>query len=240
MANLHHIFTHESQKYHELVSKEDYQDNLIKTISSLTDLYNKDIIEFAAGTGRLTFKLCEYARTVHAFDKSREMLTVAEKNKKELQISNCSFKQTPSEALPPSIREYDLAISGWGFAFAVLSSSENVDKQKQNETTTTILKNMNKAIKKSGIIIIVETLGTCRETPEVPDALLNIYEDLENTYGFSRKEIRTDFMFDSIEEAVDLMTFFFGEECEEYIRSHGSLIIPECTGVWYREKFPQS
>ena len=45
-------------------------------------------------------------------------------------------------------------------------------------------------------------------------------------------------MFDSIEEAVDLMTFFFGEECEEYIRSRNSIIIPECTDVWYREKIP--
>lgn len=236
LIDLNHIFTHESLKYHELVSKEDYQDNLMNTIFCITNLNDADILELGAGTGRLTFKLCKYANTVHAFDKSKEMLLTAEKIKKELRIDNCEFKQASSDQLPPFPIQYDLAISGWSFVFAVLSSSNNFNKSLLDEMATKILKQMNQCIKHKGMLIIIETLGTCKETPDVPDTLLNIYKYIEDRYQFRRKEIRTDFKFKSIEEAVELMTFFFGNKCEEYIISRNSLIIPECTGIWYRGK----
>ncbi|HEX2989536.1 MAG TPA: hypothetical protein VHO49_02600, partial [Anaerolineales bacterium] len=52
--------------------------------------------------------------------------------------------------------------------------------------------------------------------------------------GFDSKWIRTDYRFESLDEAIELAGFFFGEELAEQVRANGSVILPECTGVWWR------
>jgi hypothetical protein len=52
--------------------------------------------------------------------------------------------------------------------------------------------------------------------------------------GFQKKWIRTDYQFESVDEAAELAGFFFGEEMADGIRKQGSAILPECTGVWWK------
>jgi hypothetical protein len=37
-----------------------------------------------------------------------------------------------------------------------------------------------------------------------------------------------------VEEAVELAGFFFGEEMADRVREERLVILPECTGVWWR------
>jgi hypothetical protein len=37
-----------------------------------------------------------------------------------------------------------------------------------------------------------------------------------------------------VEEAADLAGFFFGAEMADRIREDGLVVLPECTGVWWR------
>jgi hypothetical protein len=66
-------------------------------------------------------------------------------------------------------------------------------------------------------------------------------EHVEATYrwldarGFENKWIRTDYKFESVEEAAELAGFFFGDGLANQILESGSVLLPECTGVWWRK-----
>jgi hypothetical protein len=46
--------------------------------------------------------------------------------------------------------------------------------------------------------------------------------------------MRTDYRFESLEEAVELSTFFFGGEMGQQVQKKNWQILPECTGVWWK------
>jgi hypothetical protein len=50
--------------------------------------------------------------------------------------------------------------------------------------------------------------------------------------GFSYSWIRTDYRFESVEEAYELTEFFFGKELAERVQNNRLTIVPECTSVW--------
>ncbi len=56
---------------------------------------------------------------------------------------------------------------------------------------------------------------------------------LEDDLGFRATWVRTDFKFVSLEEAADLLGFFFGAEFAEEVRRNHWIITPECTGIWW-------
>ncbi|MFP4484932.1 MAG: hypothetical protein ACLFO1_08780, partial [Spirochaetaceae bacterium] len=87
--------------------------------------------------------------------------------------------------------------------------------------------------------VLMETMGTNVDSPTPPlNTLAAMYRRLEEEYGFTRHEVRTDFRFDSVEEAVEVMGFFFGPEMAEGVRERGAEVVPEWTGVWIR-RLPQ-
>ena len=51
---------------------------------------------------------------------------------------------------------------------------------------------------------------------------------------FMSRWIRTDYRFDSPEQAEQLAGFFFGEEMKTRIRNGPPITLPECTGVWWK------
>lgn len=85
------------------------------------------------------------------------------------------------------------------------------------------------------MVILLETLGTGCERPCPPEHLSGYYAWLTEA-GFSRGWMRTDYRFESIEEAVELSTFFFGEAMGQDVREKQQVILPECTGIWHRKR----
>jgi hypothetical protein len=84
-------------------------------------------------------------------------------------------------------------------------------------------------------MIILETLGTGRESPEPPnEGLARYYNRLENEQGFSHSWIRTDYKFESVDEADKLTRFFFGDELADHILTEKITVLPECTGIWWK------
>ena len=87
-----------------------------------------------------------------------------------------------------------------------------------------------RVLRPGGTMILIETLGTGRETPEPPGPVLaEFYRWLVAEHGFSSTYVRTDCMFASPAEAASLTRFFFGSDL-----SQGRAVIPECTGIWWR------
>ncbi|MFZ0544984.1 MAG: hypothetical protein WAM60_06080, partial [Candidatus Promineifilaceae bacterium] len=100
-----------------------------------------------------------------------------------------------------------------------------------------VISEMTRVARSDGTIIILETLGTGREEPQPPTELLAAYyARLETVHGFQRKSIRTDYRFQTTAEAEALTRFFFGAPLADRIASDKITLLPECTGIWYRDK----
>ena len=91
---------------------------------------------------------------------------------------------------------------------------------------------MRRVLRPSGTIIVLETMGTGHEAPHPPDELLAYFAYLE-AQGFASTWIRTDYLFESLEEAEASARFFFGESLAKEVRDKNWNILPECTGIWW-------
>jgi hypothetical protein len=92
---------------------------------------------------------------------------------------------------------------------------------------------VHRIVRPGGMIILIESLGTGTEKPRPPEHLEAYFGWLTGA-GFERGWTRTDYRFESLEEAVELSTFFFGEEMGQQVREKNWVILPECTGIWWK------
>ena len=83
------------------------------------------------------------------------------------------------------------------------------------------------------MIILFESLGTGNEEPVRLEHVESTYQWLDAN-GFQNTWIRTDYKFDSLDEAIELSSFFFGDELGDKVARNQWVILPECTGVWWR------
>ncbi|MEL7644624.1 MAG: hypothetical protein AAGU25_11020, partial [bacterium] len=84
-----------------------------------------------------------------------------------------------------------------------------------------------------GLILLVETQGTGWEQPDPPAHMLRSLGSLHQA-GFNFDWIRTDYRFESRQEAETLTRFFFGEEMLSRIKAGSEVTLPECTGIFWK------
>lgn len=220
------IYTHQPERYDLLVSREDHPGALLPAILAVCPLDGLDVVEFGAGTGRVTSLVASRARRVFAFDGSRPMLELARRRG----LSNVRFTIADSRALPVRSATADLAIEGWSF-----SHTTDWYPDSWREEAGKAVDEMLRVLKPGGMAIAIETLGTGHTTPHPPRPILAAYYDwLERDRGFTRTWCRTDFRFESVEEASTLARFFFDDELADRIVRERLTELPECTGIWWR------
>jgi ubiquinone/menaquinone biosynthesis C-methylase UbiE len=221
------IYQSEGDRYEALVSCEDYQGNIPRAIDEIIDVVGLDIIDLGAGTGRLTLMLAPRVKSIRAFDLSAEMLRVCRERLVASGLSNWQVDVADHRKLPVPDHSVDLVISGWSVAYLVVWYPET-----WREELEKWMNEMKRLLKPNAHIILLESLGTGNETPIQLEHLKNYYPWLDEA-GFQNKWIRTDYRFKSVEEAADLSGFFFGAEMADQVRKRQSIILPECTGVWW-------
>lgn len=219
-----------SDPYDRLVSCEDIYRNIPASLLEISDFRGKVIVDLGAGTGRLSEMVAPLASKVIAVDFAANMLKKAAEKLTHLNLKNWTTHVADMRSLQIEDNSIDVVIAGWSICYLASSGNEawkeNLD-QVMNEGTR-ILKN-------HGMFIILETLGTGNEEPIIYDFLKMYFDSLTNEYGFNHKAIRTDYKFDSVEEAEKIMNQFFGEELSNQVKASQSPIVPECTGIWWRK-----
>lgn len=233
MLDIKDIFDNHSKKYHKLIIKENIKE-LINKINNITDLRNKNIIEFGAGTGRLTISLSKFVNKIMAFENSEGMLKTALANLKQLKIKNCIIQKGDNLDTIELNEKYDLAIEGWSFLACIKFTPKGFEINNAKSKLNIQINNMIRNTRKGAPIIIIESLGTYVEKPSPYEVWIPIYEYLEKDLHFNNNIVRTDFHFSNIEEAIDLFPFFFGDEYKSKIINERKTIIPEFTGIWYK------
>lgn len=230
MPNHEEIYAGEADMYEQLVAREDRDHQLERTIRGLVpELAGLDAADIGAGTGRLACMLAPQVRSVVAIDRSPAMLEVAKRRLEEAGLTNWTVCVGEHPSLPLADASVDLVTAGWTICYE--TSSSHPDWKLRLEA---ILREVRRITRPGGLMIIFETLGTGYEQPSPPDFLTAYYRELEQTYGFEHRWIRTDMQFESVEEAERLCRFFFGDELAEAVKAAGSSVVPECTGVWWK------
>ncbi|MCK5153302.1 MAG: class I SAM-dependent methyltransferase [Spirochaetales bacterium] len=230
MAEHHEIYEKNADVYDNLVSHEDYEGNLLSEIKRLVPLTGKDVVELGAGTGRITGLLAPEIKTIKAFDISQHMLDFAKTKLDKLNLNNWEFTAADNRMIPLSDKCADIVISGWSIGYFATWKNEEWKKDTQKAVDE-----MERMLKPEGAALIIETLGTGHKQPIEPmKELSEYYAFLENKLGFSRSWIRTDYKFNSVDDAEKTVRAFFGDELGDYLKDNKTAVLPECTGLWVK------
>jgi ubiquinone/menaquinone biosynthesis C-methylase UbiE len=214
------VYAHHGNEYEALIAREDYQGHIPRAIDEILNVDGLDVLELGAGTGRLTLLLAPRVKSIRAFDVSAEMLHVARARLIAAGLSNWQVDVADHRNLPVDDHSVDLIVSGWSVCYLAVWNPGS-----WHETQ--------RVLKRKGTAILFETLGTGNEAPAPLDHLKDYYAWLEGT-GFQKKWIRTDYQFESLDEGEYLSRFFFGDELGDKVKQNNWVILPECTGVWWK------
>ncbi len=229
MPDFKSIYNSRANEYEQLVACEDYEGNIFKALNEIRPFSSSRVVELGAGTGRITRLLTPLVNQIFFFDISPHMVDVALTKLTETGFQNWGTAVADNRALPVRRNTADVAIAGW-----TLGHFTGWYPESWRAEIGCVLAEMKRVTRPGGTIIILETLGTGRVTPRPPTADLAAYYDwLDNRLGFATKWIRTDYQFGSTAEANRLISFFFGNENVGDIIPPDSLIVPECTGIWW-------
>ena len=230
MPDFQAIFETQADDYDRLVACEDYRKNIPRALNQICSLEGADVVDLGAGTGRLTCMVAPQARSILAFDIAEPMLRTASANLARAGRRNWLTAVADHRHLPAGDGVADVAIAGWTICF--FATWQHATWQRE---VGQALAEMRRVLRPGGAAIILETLGTGRETPQPPhDKLANYYAWLEEAHGFSATWIRTDYRFESRAQGKELTRFFFGDDLAEQVAGDRPAILPECTGIWWR------
>jgi len=229
MPDLKQIYQSEAECYHVLVSREDYQHNLLPAILEVDSLVGKTVIELGAGTGRMSVLIAPIVHQLIAADISHHMLVFAKNQLESLPQRNWGLSLESHLSLPFTSNSADVIIAGWSFCYAAIHIGENWQMSLKKA-----LAEVGRVLRPSGKLILIESLGTGVEQPKAPDVLVE-YLDYLNTHGFESAWVRTDYCFKDKNEAEQLTRFFFGDEPMPMQITDESVIVPECTGLWWKK-----
>jgi ubiquinone/menaquinone biosynthesis C-methylase UbiE len=234
LSDLADVYAHKAEKYERMVAREDYQKNIPAALGKIRDLTGLDILDSGTGTGRLAVLLAPLARSMRAFDTSQAMLDVAAGRLAAGPNPDWRLGLADHRCLPVPDGCADVVVSGWSVVYTVVWYP-----QTWREELGKALAEFERVLRPGGTLILLETLGTGFETPHPPDDLREYFAALESA-GFSSTWIRTDYRFASMAEGQELTTYFFGDEILAKFTSADPVILPECTGIWWRTKAENS
>ena len=229
MPTQEEIYQTEGDKYEALIAREDHEGNILRSLREIVSLTDLIVYDLGAGTGRLAGLLAPHVKQVRAFDISEEMLRVCREKFRASGLTNWQVDIADHRQLPVDDASADLVVSGWSLSYLAVWNPDSWRAELEKW-----MGEMKRVLRPNGHIVLFESLGTGNESPVRLDHLREFYPWLEES-GFQNKMIRTDYKFVSLEEAEFLSRFFFGDELGDRVKKNDWVILPECTGVWWRK-----
>lgn len=101
MPDHSNIYMNETEQYELLISREDYQHNIMREIHKIVPNVNKlDVLDMGAGTGRLSCLLAPQVQSIITTDASPAMLARAERNLTYIGAENWQIYLADNRSLP--------------------------------------------------------------------------------------------------------------------------------------------
>jgi ubiquinone/menaquinone biosynthesis C-methylase UbiE len=229
MDHFEAVYAEQADKYHQLITSEDVDGNLLPALQRLAHLENATLLDLGSGTGRIPILVHELVERVFALDLNYPMLREQEEQQRKIG-SSWPLVNGDNRFLPFPDDRVDVVTAGW--AIGHLKTWFSDDWQVQMGL---ILQEMERVAVPGGSIVIMETMttGALVAAPPTPE-LAEYYAWLEEEWGYSCHVIQTDYQFASVVQAVEQTEFFFGPKLAKVIREKGWARLPEWTGLWWK------
>jgi ubiquinone/menaquinone biosynthesis C-methylase UbiE len=222
------FYEEQAEAYDALIAAEDADGRLLDELTRRLPLDGARIADVGSGTGRLARMLAERATHVTLVDRAAPMLEVARRRLEAMGLGErVTIEIGDARALPLGDGSVEVAMAGW-----VFGHFRHWMPDGWRDEVDAALAEMRRVVVTDGHIVVIETLGTGHERPREHPELDEYFEHLEAVHGLSRFWLRTDYQFDDVEGAVEVLGPFFGEELVERIRREEWRRVPECTAVF--------
>lgn len=229
MPSYREIYDHHAAEYDDLVRHEDHPGSLRAWFARAFPEKVDTIVELGCGTGRVTRMLAPHARALRAYDGAEAMIAHARTGNAHPEVS---YGVAMNASLPEPDGVAQAVVAGW-----TIGHVTGFHPEAWAEHAALALDEMDRVAAPGARLVVVETLGTCRDAPGAPNPRLEaLYEVFERERGFSRDVLDTSYAFASVGEAARIMGFFFGDDMRRRVTERGAAIVPEWTGVWTRVK----
>lgn len=223
------IYRERADDYDRLVRAEDADGHLLPALEAVAPVAGRDVLDVGTGTGRVARLLVGRARRVVGVEPSPAMLAVARRHLEASGHGGWELHEGRAEALPVASASFDLVVAGW-----VLGHLRSWRADDWREAIGACLAEMSRCLRPRGAVVLIETLGTGSEVPAPPNAALAEYFGWLEAQGFTRRAIRTDYVFPDVATAAAVCGGFFGEAFAARVTREGWSRVPECTGLWAR------
>lgn len=224
------IYRERADEYDALICAEDADGHLLPALEAVAPVAGLDVLDVGTGTGRLARLLVGRAKSVVGVEPSTAMLAVARRHLEASGHAGWELHEGSADALPIASSSVDFVVAGW-----VLGHQRTWREGDWRDAIGACLREMNRCLRSGGVMVLIETLGTGSEEPAPPNpALAEYFAWLEEAQGFTRRAIRTDYVFPDVATAAAVCGGFFGEVFAERVVRSGWSRVPECTGVWSR------
>ncbi len=225
------IYETGAEGYDALIAAEDADGEMRRLLLSRVACDGARVIDVGAGTGRLARWIAPHAREVWLVDRAAPMLEVARRRLAEDGLADRVTVQVgDARALPAPSGAFDVAVAGWVFGhfrhWMPDGWRDEVDRA---------VAEMRRVLAPGGRLAILETLGTGHETPRRHEGLDAYFAHLEEAHGLTREWRRTDYAFESPEDAARVLRPFFGDALAERIEERRWSRVPECTALFFAE-----
>ena len=222
------IYRNDPRTYDLLISREDHEGNLLTALRDICDFSGKDVADVGAGTGRLTLLLAPFIRSALLTDDAAPMLALAAEKLRAAGFIDFRTAVRDMAEIPADDASLDAVLAGWALCGKALRGDP------WREAVQAALREMGRVLRPGGTIVVIESLGTGRESPAPLNARFAAYFALLEESGFRWTWIRTDYTFHSSAEKESLLTSFFDQEALQTGVRDDALIYPECTGIWWK------
>ncbi len=187
MDHFKHIYTYRAQEYHRMITPEDADGNLLPALLRAAPLAGQRILDLGGGTGRIPLLLAHLHPQIISLDLHRAMLDEQARQRtlsrqREEAPGTWLLVHADMRRLPIQAGWADVTIAGWSIGH--LRGWYPEDWQGQ---VGQVLREMQRAVRKGGTLVILETLTTGSQTPAPPSPeLAEYYAWLEGEWGFTR------------------------------------------------------
>jgi ubiquinone/menaquinone biosynthesis C-methylase UbiE len=224
------IYSQKAIDYDRLLAAEDAYSNLPAALQAIVPFQGKNILDLGTGTGRIPRLFRKASQLIVSMDIQMAMLR-QNQHFRNLHGFSWEILQGDMHNTPFVSHWADITIAGW--AIGHLRTWFSSEWQAQ---IGQVIRQMIRTTKSGGHIIIIETLGTGSLAPALPTSELNSYYNyLETTWNFQKTIIRSDYQFNSVQHAIEVLAFFFGQELTASIEKKSWRSVPEWTGIWWKK-----